>query len=118
MKRAAILGLALLALGVVILTWRAGDRLSTQAAAVVLGVVAGVAASIPTAGLVVLAMLPRASASRRAEPYGQSERPPAVVVINAPAPGLPSSERWPTWRVGEQPPAGVVEWQMLANAGK
>jgi hypothetical protein len=56
-----------------------------------------------------LAVVP--GATRRAQPEGQSERPPAVVVIHAPAPGLPSSERWPIWRAGEQPPAGVELWQ-------
>lgn len=112
MKQAAALGLALLALGVVILTWRAGDRLSDNAAAVVIGVVAGVLASIPTAGLVVLAMMPRATRPSSAAGEPRPALPP-VVIVN-PAAGLPTQagpEVWPTWRVGERPPAGVVEWR-------
>ena len=91
MKR--LLGISLLA-GAVTLAIIVGQRMSTDAMAVMVGVVFGVAASIPTSLLIALA----ARGSRRPEPpyrrddYQPSPPAPQIYVVSPgqPAPGHPA----------------------------
>lgn len=84
MKR--LLGLSLLA-GAVALAIVIGQRMSTDAMAVTIGVVFGVAASIPT-GLLIALAVSRTRASYDASPYPRRDEypatppPPTVYVIN------------------------------------
>lgn len=92
MKR--LLGFSLMA-GVVTLAVIIGQRMSTDAMAVMVGVVFGVAASIPTSLLIALA----ARGSRRPEPpyrrddYQPSPPAPQIYVVSPSqgAPGLPGA---------------------------
>ncbi len=103
MKR--LLGISLLA-GIVTLAIIIGERMSTDAMAVMVGVVFGVAASIPTSLLIALA----ARGSRRPEPpyrrddYQPSPPAPQIYVVNPGhgAPGLPG----PAQPALPQPPGG------------
>jgi hypothetical protein len=103
MKR--LLGLSLMA-GVVTLAVIIGQRMSTDAMAVMVGVVFGVAASIPTSLLIALA----ARGSRRSEPpyrrndYQPSPPAPQIYVVSPGqmSPGLPG----PTPQALPQSPAG------------
>ena len=100
-----LLGLGLLA-GIVTLAIIIGERMSTDAMAVMVGVVFGVAASIPTSLLIALA----ARGSRRPEPpyrrddYQPSPPAPQIYVVNPghAAPGLPG----PAQPALPQPPGG------------
>jgi hypothetical protein len=92
--------------GVVTLAIIIGQRMSTDAMAVMVGVVFGVAASIPTSLLIALA----ARGSRRSEPpyrrddYQASPPAPQIYVVSpgSPVPGLPA----PTQQTLPQAPAG------------
>lgn len=91
MKR--LLGLAILA-GVVTLAIIIGQRMSTDAMAVMVGVVFGVAASIPTSLLIALAM--RGSRRHDDSPYRRADYqptppPPQIYVVNPGAP-MPTSD--------------------------
>lgn len=82
MKR--LLGLALMA-GVVTLAIIIGQRMSTDAMAVMVGVVFGVAASIPTSLLIAMAM--RGSRRHDDPPYRRTDYqptppPPQIYVVN------------------------------------
>lgn len=102
-----LLGLGLLA-GIVTLAIIIGERMSTDAMAVMVGVVFGVAASIPTSLLIALA----ARGSRRPEPpyrrddYQPSPPAPQIYVVSpgAAAPGLPG----PAQPALPQPPGGYT----------
>jgi hypothetical protein len=103
MKR--LLGISLMA-GVVTLAIIIGQRMSTDAMAVMVGVVFGVAASIPTSLLIALA----ARGSRRAEPpyrrndYQPSPPAPQIYVVS---PGqLASGQPGPAQPALPQAPAG------------
>jgi hypothetical protein len=78
-----LIGLSMLA-GIVTLAIIIGQRMSTDAMAVVIGVVFGVAASIPTSLLIALA----ARGNRRQDPpyrrddYQPSPPPPQIYVVN------------------------------------
>lgn len=78
-----LLGISLIA-GVIALAIIIGQRMSTDAMAVTVGVVVGVAASIPTGLLVALA----ARGGRRSEPpyrradYQPTPPPPQIYVVN------------------------------------
>ncbi len=98
MKR--LLGLSLMA-GIVTLAIIIGQRMSTDAMAVMVGVVFGVAASIPTSLLIALA----ARGSRRSEPpyrrddYQPSPPAPQIYVVSpgqlAPGPPGPAQPALP-----------------------
>lgn len=79
-----LLLLAMLGFGVT-LAWVIGQRMSTDAMAVVIGVAVGVAASVPTS-LLLLALLRRERMSYREPPPQQSPYPqlpqPNVIVLN------------------------------------
>lgn len=100
-----MIGISLMA-GVVALAIIVGQRMSTDAMAVMVGVVFGVAASIPTSLLIALA----ARGSRRHDPpyrrddYQPSPPAPQIYVVSPGqmAPGLPG----PAHQTLAQPPAG------------
>lgn len=68
-----------------------GTRLSDQALAVIVGVVAGVAVSIPTSLIIVWFATRSVSARTIREPEPRSESPRIVVVQPSPTPPLPPS---------------------------
>jgi len=72
-----------------------GNRMSAEAMAVVIGVVCGVAASIPTSALM-LAMA-RRSRSACEEARAAESRPPVVVVAPGPMPASPAQVPWPAY---------------------
>jgi hypothetical protein len=86
-----------------------GQRLSTEAMAVLMGVVAGVAASIPTSLIVVwIAMqtMVKPQYTARPEPRGEAHsEPPRVVVVQQPAPGSAPAPAYaqPNWGVAPYP---------------
>lgn len=88
MKQVVVL---LAALFMAVLAMVVGQRLSTEAMAVVVGVVCGVAASVPVSLglLLVLGRLPGRVTDSSAEPERRRETPPVVVVT----PGVAQ----PTW---------------------
>ena len=99
MKQALVL---LAILFVVVLAIVVGQRLSTEAMAVVVGVVCGVAASVPVSLglLLVLGKLPGLrSGAQPTEPTQQRATPPVIVVtpgMTQPAwPGLSALGGWP-----------------------
>ena len=68
-----------------------GWRLSDQAMAVIIGVVAGVAASVPTSLAVVwIALEHRAGAARVISSTAAPPAPPQVIVVHAAPPASPS----------------------------
>jgi len=79
-----------------------GLRMSTEAMAVVIGVIFGVAASIPT-GLIIVAVMwrreQRAAYGRngRVRRAGQDALPPSVVIVNPGNAGPASSYRQPVY---------------------
>jgi hypothetical protein len=88
-----------------------GERMSSEAMAVLMGVVAGVAASIPTSLIVVWI-----AAKVMLKPNGPAPvEPPRVVVMQQPAPapqpasapayGYPSPQQYPGWGGGPAYPA-------------
>lgn len=92
MKR--VLGISLLA-GIVTLAVIIGQRMSTDAMAVVVGVVFGVAASIPTSLLIVLATRnnrPHNPPYRR-DDYQPAPQPPQIYVVNPGAPNLAAPQQ-------------------------
>lgn len=100
-----LIGLSLLA-GIVTLAIIIGQRMSTDAMAVVIGVVFGVAASIPTSLLIALA----ARGSRRHDPpyrrddYQPSPPAPQIYVVN---PGqMPAGPAQSAQPALPQPPGG------------
>jgi hypothetical protein len=109
MKRLAIP--ALLGFGVV-LAWVIGQRMSTDAMAVVIGVAVGVAASVPTSVLLV-ALLRRERREWQPEPQAQMPRAQAYPQVQAPnVIVLNPAELW--GQRGSQPymplpPAGLAQ---------
>jgi hypothetical protein len=120
MKRAAIIiGIVFAAALAVVI----GNRMSTDAMAVVVGVVCGVMASIPTSLLIIWALWRRdqsadqASQSQAAlaHPY---QYPPVVVVNPAPAhglPGLPPSIPFPYSADENLLPAGHRVFRVMGD---
>jgi hypothetical protein len=112
-----VVAVALVA-GSVTLAVLIGQRMSTDAMAVVIGVVVGVAASIPTSLLVVAATRARREPTQLPSP-GPDPRPPAVdprpqiYVVTSPAP--PASGSLPPWQQGNPhsilPPAGYGQME-------
>ena len=110
-----LLGLTFLVAGVA-LAVVVGQRMSTDAMAVVVGVVFGVAASIPTSLLVVAA-----TRGRREEGYrpGRDElRPPQVIVmqqpVQPPAPQIQAPLQMRRWgELREDDEAAV--WRMVGE---
>ncbi len=87
-----------------------GERLSTEAMAVLMGVVAGVAASIPTSLIVVwIAMqtMMKSHYPSRAEARGESSQAegPRVVVVQQPAPATTPTAAYsqPVWNSAAYP---------------
>jgi len=68
-----------------------GWRLSDQAVAVIVGVVAGVAVSVPTSLVVVWMALPGRSGLGRVVSSTAVPVPPQVIIVHATAPAPPSS---------------------------
>lgn len=110
-----VIGLAIL-LAAVALAFVVGQRMSSDAMAVVVGVVFGVAASIPTSLLVVAA-----TRQRRDEGYRRQDElraPPQVIVVQPqpmpPAPPMlppaPDLRRW-----GELNGAEDAVWTMVGE---
>lgn len=112
-----IIGLALVA-GAVAMAVVIGNRMSTDAMAVVIGVVFGVAASIPTSLLVI-------AASRRSErptpsyPREHNTQAPPQINIHLGGNGMPvvddgSLPRWPIeqWQLGQPAPR---EFQIVGD---
>ena len=112
-KAIALLGV--LAFGVT-LAIIIGQRLSTEAMAVLMGVVAGVAASIPTSLIVVWlalqSMLPQYAARAEARVATAHAEPPRVVVVQQPQP-VPiqtqayASPNWGAQSYAAMPPLGA-----------
>ena len=90
MKIRYLIGAALLAFAVT-LAVVVGQRLSSEAMAVVIGVIAGVAASIPTSLIVVWVATRSLAANRGAAeaPAARPAAPPQVIVVQSPAPAAP-----------------------------
>jgi len=115
-----LFGVALLT-GVVVLAVIVGQRLSTDAMAVGVGVVFGVAASVPTALLVALATRPRRSEpAYRRDDYQPGPPPPQIYVVQGGAgapedggrPQLAPPMAWPgQWPSGQVIEAGEDEGQ-------
>ncbi|MFQ5407338.1 MAG: hypothetical protein ACE5FI_02810 [Anaerolineales bacterium] len=104
MKLRTVVFLAALAFAIT-LAVVVGQRLSSEAMAVLLGVIAGVAASIPTSLIVVwFATRTRPGPMRTVEVHRSDDRPrERVVVVTQPQP--PTSQ--PAW-TAQPPPAGPV----------
>lgn len=108
------IGVALI-VGAVVLAAMVGQRMSTDAMAVVVGVVFGVAASIPTSLLVVAA-----TRARRDEGYRPREElrpPPQVIVVQPqplpPAPQLQAPLELRRW--GERQAVEDAVWTMVGE---
>lgn len=109
-----VIGIAVI-VGAVVLAMVVGQRMSTDAMAVVVGVVFGVAASIPTSLLVVAA-----TRSRRDEgaPRDELRAPPQVIVVQPqqlpPAPQIVAPlqmRRWGELERGEE----EAVWTMVGE---
>lgn len=96
-----VFGLAAMAFSVA-LAVVVGNRMSAEAMAVVIGVVCGVAASIPMSALV-LALTRRHRAP--AEESRPAPRPPVVVVAPATSTAQPTPAAWPAYAQGYPLPA-------------
>ncbi|MCD6291017.1 MAG: hypothetical protein J7M34_10985 [Anaerolineae bacterium] len=112
MKRVLSLGIILFltVLAVVI-----GKRMSTDAMAVVIGVIFGVAASIPTS-LLIMATTRRSSEARPPAgrpPYDGYSPPVIVISPNAQQPGYSS----PTSLMPPMPPAGRRRFHVVGEDG-
>lgn len=95
------LGILLAVVFVVTLAIVVGKRMSAEAMAVVVGIVCGVAASIPTSVLLLLAVSRRERQSQDNRSQAGMERsyPPVVVVQGGGQPGLPpggGAGYWPS----------------------
>lgn len=96
-----------------------GNRLPVDAVTVIVGVVCGVLASIPTS-LLILAVTGRRET--RYEPLSQQTYPP-VVVVNAPPGTANNGQMWPSHAMSwpaPQPPSGPREFRIIgqdSNAG-
>lgn len=101
--------------GAVVLAVTIGQRMSTDAMAVAVGVVFGVAASIPTSLLVVFAT----RAANQPRDNSRYQDPPRVVIIQQPAPPQISAPAPDTWepRRWQDDGAQVVEatWTMIGE---
>ncbi len=91
-----------------------GQRMDAQAMAVVVGVVVGVVASLPTAALVLLATS-RRGRRRQDAPYpNAAPLPPMVVIQGGTQPSLPQQPLMPAWTMTRERPFVVVgrgdEW--------
>jgi hypothetical protein len=95
-----------------------GGRMSTEAMAVVVGVVCGVAASIPASLLLLIALARRdrdgdAGVERRA---GQGQYPPVVVIQGGGnPPGLPPAPHGGYWPAPISGPAPDRQWQVVGD---
>jgi hypothetical protein len=102
----------------VVLAIVVGQRLSTEAMAVVVGVVCGVVASVPVSLglLLLLGRLPNLrSGERPEEPARRRDIPPVIVVApgpiqpNWPNPGYGGSAAWPLNRLpGQERPFRII----------
>lgn len=111
-----LIGIAVIA-GAVALAMVVGQRMSTDAMAVVVGVVFGVAASIPTSLLVVAATRSRRDEGYRA-PRDELRAPPQVIVVQPqqlpPAPQIVAPlqmRRWGELERGEE----EAVWTMVGE---
>jgi hypothetical protein len=103
----ALAGVFIIALAIAI-----GSRLSNDAMAVIVGIVCGIGASIPTSLLMLFLLDKRDEAVREHEPR---PAPPAVVIVNQPVGSAPQPQQYQQLPPGlrYQPPAGVYYpgWQ-------
>lgn len=111
-----VIGIAVIA-GAVVLAMIVGQRMSTDAMAVVVGVVFGVAASIPTSLLVVAATRSRRDEGYRA-PRDELRPPPQIVVVQPqqlpPAPQIMAPlqmRRWGELGAGDE----EAVWTMVGE---
>jgi hypothetical protein len=118
MKRAAIIvGIVFAAVLAVVI----GNRMSTDAVAVVVGVVCGVMASIPTSLLIIWALWRRDQSAAQASQSQAAlahlyQYPPVVVVNPAPGHGLPSlPPSIPYSADGNLLPAGHREFRVMGD---
>lgn len=103
-----------------------GQRLSSEAMAVVVGVIAGVAASIPTSLIVVFVANRAAGGAREIEIRRAEPAEPRVVVVQPhtaypggtiPAPGWPAPYGQPTMPHYPMIPAGPRRFTVVGGAG-
>ena len=95
-----VIGIVLLVVFTVTLAVMVGNRLSAEALAVLVGIVCGVAASIPT-GLLIMAITRRPDSAPERRQYQETQRPsrpspreyPPVIIVNPGGSG-PTMSQW------------------------
>ena len=111
------LGILLGVIFVVTLAIVVGKRMSAEAMAVVVGVVCGVAASIPTSVLLLLAVSrrERQPVDDRAQAGAERSYPPVVVVQGGGHPGLPPGAGAGYWPTAMSGPAAQRDFHVVGG---